>query len=95
MYRALYVAAGKLGKQSLVAASNCNNSTIRLYVTDRLTKTSFLVDTGADLRVYPRSCLRERRTHSSYELFAANGTNVRTYGCITLRLDFGLWWEFS
>ena len=88
MYRALYVAAGKRGKQSLVAASNCNNSTSRLYVTDRLTKTSFLVDTGAD--VYLRSGLRERVTHSSYELFAANGTTVRTYGCITLLLDYGL-----
>ena len=66
MYRALYVAAGKRGKQSLVAASNCNNSNSRLYVTDRLTKTCFLVDTGADLCVYPLSRLRERRTHSSY-----------------------------
>ena len=94
MYRALYVAAGKRGKQSLVAASNCNNSTSRLYVTDRLTKMSFLVDTGADICVYPRSRLRERRTHSSYE-FAANGTTVCIYGCITLRLGFGLRREFS
>ena len=57
MHCALYVAAGKRGKQSLVVASNCNTSTIRLYVTDRLTKMSFLVDTSADLCVYPRSCL--------------------------------------
>ena len=95
MLGALYVAAEKLGKQSLMTASNCSNSTSRLYVTDRLTKTSFLVDTGADLCVYPRSCLRERRTRSSYELFAANGTTVRTYWCITLRLDFSLRREFS
>ena len=94
MHRALYVAAGKRGEQSLVAASNCNNSTSRLYVTDRLTKTSFLFDTGAELCVYPRSRLRERRAHSSYE-FAAEGTAVRTYGCTTLRLDFGLRQEFS
>ena len=66
MYRALYVAVGKRGKQLLVAASNCNNSTSRLYVTDRPNKTSFLVDNGADLCVYPRSPLRESRTHSSY-----------------------------
>jgi hypothetical protein len=51
MHRALHVAAGKRGKQSLVAASNCSNSASRLYVIDRLTKTSFLVDTGADLCV--------------------------------------------
>ena len=75
MYRDLYVAALKRGKQSVAAACNCNSSS-RLYVTDRLTKNSFLVDTGAD--VYPRSRLRERRTHSSYELFAANGITDRT-----------------
>ena len=80
--------AGKRGKQPLVAGSNCNNSTGRLYVTDRLSKTSFLFDTGTDQCVYPR------RTHSGYELFAANGTTVRTYGCIILRLDFGLRREF-
>ena len=64
-------------------------------VTDQLSKTSFLFDTGADLYVYLRSRLRERRTHSSYGLFAANGATVRTYGCINLRLDFGLRREFS
>ena len=56
---------------------------------------SFLVDTGADLCVYHRSRLRERRTQTSYELFAANGTIVNTYGCITQRLDLGLRREFS
>jgi hypothetical protein len=56
---------------------------------------SFLVDTGADLCAYPRSRLQERRTQTCYELFAANGTTVPTYGCITLRLDLGLRREFS
>ena len=69
MYLALYVAAGKRGKQSLVVASNCNNSTGRLFVTDRASKTSFLFDAGADLCVYPPSRLRERLTHSSYGFF--------------------------
>jgi hypothetical protein len=78
-----------------VAGSNCTDSASRLYVTDRLTKMRFLADTGADLCVYPCSRLRERRTRSSYELFAANGTTVHTYGCITLRLDFDLRREFS
>ena len=78
-----------------MAASNCNNSTGRLYVTDRASKTSFLFDTGADLCVYLRSRVREPRTHCSYWLFAANGTTVRTYGFINLRVDFGLRQEFS
>ena len=66
MHRALYVASGKHGMESLVAASNCNNSTNRPYVTDWLTKMNFLVDTGADLCVYTRSRYRERRTQTSY-----------------------------
>ena len=65
-----------------------------LYVTDRLSKTSFLFITGAHLYVYPCSRLRDPRTHSGYGLLADNGTTVRTYGCITLSLDFGLRREF-
>jgi len=95
MHRALSVAAWKHGRQSLVAASNCNNSASRLYVKDHLTKMSFLVDTGAELCIYHRSRLRERRAQTSYEMFAANGTTVPTYGSITLRLDLGLRREFS
>jgi hypothetical protein len=62
---------------------------------DQLTKVTFLVDTGADLCVYPRSRRRERRTQTSYELFAANGTTVCIYGCINLHLDLGLRRKFS
>jgi len=78
MHRALHVAAGKRGRQSLVAANNCNNAASRLYVMNQLTKISFLVDTGANLYCLPRSLLRERRTQTSYELFAVNGTTVLT-----------------
>jgi len=67
-----------------------NNSASCLYGMDQYTKISFLVDTGADLCVYPHSHLPECQTQTSYELFAANGTTVHTYGCITLLLDLGL-----
>jgi len=89
------VTAGKHGRQLLVAASNCNNSTSHPYVTNRLTKMSFLVETGNDFCIYPHSHLRERPTQTSYELFTANGTTVHIYGCITRRLDFDLRREFS
>ena len=46
------------------------------------------------VRVYPRSHLREHRTQTSYELFAANGITVHTYGYIILSLDLGLRREF-
>ena len=78
MNRALYVAAGKHRRQSVVAASNCKNSASHLYVTDKRTKTTFLVDTGADICVYSNFLLREGRTQTSYESFAANERNMST-----------------
>lgn len=59
---AVYISeAGKLTGQTLMAASDTCFSTHRLFVTDRVTKISFLVDTGADFCVYPRSLLKNRR----------------------------------
>jgi len=95
MHRALYVTVGKRGRQSPVAACNCNDSDNRLYVTDQHTTINFLVDSGAYLCVYTRSCLRERRTQTSYELLTANGIIVHTYDCIILRLDVGIRRAFS
>ena len=67
MYLALYVAAGKRGKQSLVVASNCNNSTGRLYETDRASKTSFLFDVGD--RSVCLSTLPSARTQDTFQLW--------------------------
>ena len=46
----------------------------RLFVTDRKTKTQFLVDTGTDLWVFPRSFIHGKRQKLNYELYAANDT---------------------
>jgi hypothetical protein len=62
----------------------------RLFITDKVTKVQFLVDTGADVCVYPRSRLTGNRTKSDFELYAANNTRIVTYGLVTLNLDFGL-----
>lgn len=50
----------------------------------------FLVDTGSDLCVFPRTASRIRRPKSAYELFAANGSPIPTYGFTQLQLDLGL-----
>lgn len=50
----------------------------------------FLIDTGSDLCVYPRVALHERRARSNYQLYAANGSTIPTYGWINLRLNLGL-----
>lgn len=73
-----------------MAADDCPASTGRLFVSDRSSSTQFLVDTGSDLCVYPRVALRERRALTDFQLCAANGTNINTYGYIELNLNLGL-----
>jgi predicted aspartyl protease len=79
-------------EQSSVNAAYDDDGTIsrRIFVTDRRTKISFLVDTGADVCVYPRSKLRKTANKEDYELFAANGTRIATYGTILMSLDLSL-----
>ena len=67
----------------------------RLFVIDRKTKTQFLVDTGADLCVFPRSFIRGRRSKSNYELYAANDTVIPTYGFETFIQDLGLGRDYA
>ncbi|KAG6438787.1 hypothetical protein O3G_MSEX000224 [Manduca sexta] len=91
MYTAVRLqASGKCHGQSIMATDDCPVSPGRLFVPDRHTKTQFLVDTGSDLCVFPRRLLRERRAPTSYELIAANGTTIKTYGYADLNLDLGL-----
>ena len=47
--------AGKRGPPSVKAADDDGMGSRRIFVTDKATLTSFLVDTGADISVYPRS----------------------------------------
>ncbi|CAK1603651.1 unnamed protein product [Parnassius mnemosyne] len=78
-----------------MAADDCPSSTGRLFVTDRSSNTQFLVDTGSDLCIYPRSALRERRTKTDYQLSAANGSVIDTFGFIELNLNLGLRRSFA
>lgn len=81
--------------QSVDAANDCLPPTSRLFVSDRKTKVQFLVDTGSDVCVLPRSYLRERRSPANYTLTAANGSLINTYGTSKLHLDFGLRRDFA
>lgn len=67
----------------------------RLFVTDQRTKMRYLIDTGADFSVLPPT---NRDVPHSYNLYAANGTPIKTYGTKVISVDFGLRrkmdWEF-
>lgn len=64
----------------------------RLCITDRTTGLCFLVDTGANVSVLPSSSKRNvcRSKETNYKLYAANGTEISTYGHKTLILDLNL-----
>lgn len=80
---------GKCGGPSLATANGGSNAiSERLFVTDAYTKDSFLVDSGADISVYPRSRIKVSLQRTSYELSATNGTAIFTYKPATLTLNF-------
>lgn len=89
------VLVGKLPGLSEIAATDCPSSTGRLFVTDHASKMQFLVDTGSDLCVFPRSAVRTPCTKTKYDLTAANNSVIHTYGPIQLHLNFGLRRDFS
>ncbi|KAJ8713199.1 hypothetical protein PYW07_013569 [Mythimna separata] len=61
----------------------------RLYITDKNSKLSFLVDTGANISVLPRS-KGQIPQPLPFQLYAANNTTIATYGEKTLTLDLNL-----
>ncbi|GFV62358.1 hypothetical protein TNCV_4938881 [Trichonephila clavipes] len=64
----------------------------RLFVKDRTTNLHFLVDSGADCSIIP--AISKNKQPSDYKLFAANGTEIPTYGIKVLNIDLGLRREF-
>lgn len=80
---------GKRSGQSVMAADDCPSSG-RLFVIDQRSKVRFLIDTGSDLCVFPKTVLKERRNKTNFILNAANGSTINTYGFINIVLNLGL-----
>ncbi|GFV74078.1 hypothetical protein TNCV_4509851 [Trichonephila clavipes] len=57
---------------------------------DRETGCQFLVDSGADVSILPWTKTKGECQASQYKLYAANGTEIPTYGLKILTLDLGL-----
>jgi len=93
MYRTLQLEGpknhGKLTSGMSSVQSIPDTSTRRLFVSERFSKTRFLVDTGADVSIVP-VLSQNRRNKSKFTLSAANGTPTATFGQKFLQLDFGL-----
>lgn len=94
----LQMEAGKRDQPSVKAADDDGLGSRRIFVTDKRTKISFLVDIGADISVYPRSKIHGHVNKNAYEMFAANGTRIATYGTTVIYLNLplrrGFKWHF-
>lgn len=65
----------------------------RLFVHDRRSNLHFLVDSGADVSIIPATS--KNRQQNELKLFAANGSEISTYGIQILNLDLGLRRDFQ
>nr|CDS30016.1 gag pol polyprotein [Hymenolepis microstoma] len=65
-----------------------------LQVVERNSKLRFLVDSGSEVSVIPRSAEKRCLQASELSLLVANNTKIRTYGHKLLNLDLGLRREF-
>lgn len=91
MRTSLLLAPGKRRGRSLDAASDIGHIHSRLFhVSDRITGIRFLVDTGAEVSIFP-ACPDDRKHRArTVPLQAVNGSAIITYGQRSLTLDFGL-----
>jgi cleavage and polyadenylation specificity factor subunit 1 len=80
---------------TLTAANIWTTSSSRLFVTDRISKQRYLVDTGSDLCIFPCKLLPGRRDRTDYTLYAANGTIIPAYGWTSRSLNLGLRRDFT
>ena len=90
--------SGKRPGRPLVAMAVGQNKTRLLYAWDRNSGRRFLVDTGAEVSVFPASMADRRSGRQGLQLTAANGSNICTYGKRTIPLRFNkhcFQWTFT
>jgi hypothetical protein len=91
VHLALHMEHGKPDGQALMAADDAGPTTSRrLFVQNKASRIRFLIDTGTDLCVYPRSLLCSVPRKTDYGLSVTNGTPIATYGTVTFQLNLGL-----
>ena len=69
---------------------NAGDSCKLFSVRDSINRSTFLVDTGTFVSVLSATAADKRRTVSSLQLQAANGSMIKTFGQKSLTLNLGL-----
>ncbi|GFV81191.1 peptidase A2 domain-containing protein [Trichonephila clavipes] len=85
--------AGKRSQQSIMATYSLSKESRRLFIRDRTTNISFLVDTGSDVSLIPANVYQTRNA-SQQTLFVTNSSAINMYGQKTLTLNFNLRRDF-
>lgn len=80
---------GKLDRTLAEAGPGVPEQSYRLFVTDKNSRYTFLVDSGANISCLPRQ-KGQKPQQLDFKLFAANNTVISTYGTKTLELDLNL-----
>jgi hypothetical protein len=62
---------------------------------DRSNEWQFLVDMSSNLCMYPPRLVLGCKERINYDLCAANGTTIHTYGWLPLSLNLGLCWDIT
>jgi hypothetical protein len=70
-------------------AGVCDPTTGHLFIINRTSKRQFLANTGSDLWVYPCRLIPRRQECVNYDLCAAIGATIPTYGWLALILQPG------
>ncbi|UYV62609.1 hypothetical protein LAZ67_2001306, partial [Cordylochernes scorpioides] len=84
--------ADRVATNSSAGIQDCRD--LRLFVTDKNTRLRFLVNSGDDISIIPPKD-KNRMPSSDYKLYAANGTEIVTYGTKVRNLDIGLRRQFQ
>ncbi|GFX66148.1 peptidase A2 domain-containing protein [Trichonephila clavipes] len=85
--------AGKRSQQRIMVAYSLPKESRRLFIRDRTTNISFLVDTGSNVSLIPADD-HQKRNASKQTLFATNSSAIHVYGKKTLTLNFNLGIDF-
>lgn len=72
-----------------------NQLSHRLRIFDRTSQFRFLIDTGSDVSIIPASSREKSHGPSTFQLHAANGSTIRTYGNRFVTMDLGLRRRFT
>lgn len=73
-----------------MASSLASPTTHRLFIKDSKNNLTFLIDTGADISVLPCTPSDNRTATPNFNLSAANGSLISTYGIRLLEVNLGL-----